>query len=362
MIVIVGAGPVGAHAAYLLAKDRKDVTLVEEHSSIGKPVHCTGIVTSSIKDTLDVPKSSVINRIKSAKIVGPDKSSLTISFREENLILDREIFDKELVKRAERRGAKVLKSTSFSGYKDNKSILVQKHHSKKLIIKSDFLIGADGANSKVRRILNPSRKVRFWTGIQARVRYRNENFVEFFPYIGTYAWIVPESPEIARVGICAGKDTSKIFNSFLGQNKIKKADIIELQGGVIPRYDPVLNTHQNNVYLIGDAATQVKATTGGGLVPGLKAAAFCNHAIQYGSNYEKLWKRNIGNELSMHLLIRKVLDQFSYKDYSDLISIMSKEKNSRILEQIDRDNPKSIALRLLLSEPSLISYAKYLFH
>ena len=49
MISIIGAGPSGSHLACLLSK-HDDVNVYEEHSEIGKPVQCTGLVTSSIKD------------------------------------------------------------------------------------------------------------------------------------------------------------------------------------------------------------------------------------------------------------------------------------------------------------------------
>ena len=45
MITIVGAGPAGSYLAYLLAKQGEKVIVLEEHSAVGSPVQCTGIVT-----------------------------------------------------------------------------------------------------------------------------------------------------------------------------------------------------------------------------------------------------------------------------------------------------------------------------
>ena len=61
MIVIIGAGPVGCYAAYLLAKKGKKVAVFEEHKKIGRPVHCTGIVTSSFGKIFDIKKEFLVN-------------------------------------------------------------------------------------------------------------------------------------------------------------------------------------------------------------------------------------------------------------------------------------------------------------
>ena len=53
MIAIVGAGPAGSYLGHLLAKEGKDVCIFEEHSRIGSPVQCTGIVTHSIEKFLE---------------------------------------------------------------------------------------------------------------------------------------------------------------------------------------------------------------------------------------------------------------------------------------------------------------------
>ena len=56
MISIIGAGPVGCYLAYLLSKQGKQVQIFEEDSKIGRPIQCTGIVTSSINKIIKVKK------------------------------------------------------------------------------------------------------------------------------------------------------------------------------------------------------------------------------------------------------------------------------------------------------------------
>ena len=70
MISIIGAGPSGSHLACLLSK-HDDVNVYEEHSEIGKPVQCTGLVTSSIKDHLKLESKFILNKIRDITVIDP---------------------------------------------------------------------------------------------------------------------------------------------------------------------------------------------------------------------------------------------------------------------------------------------------
>jgi flavin-dependent dehydrogenase len=132
---------------------------------------------------------------------------------------------------------------------------------------------------------------------------------------------------------------------------------ISTQAGAIPLFDKGFPTQRSNIYLIGDAAGQVKATTGGGIVPALRASKVLRDCIANGRNYDREWKRTVGKELSMHARIRKILDKMSEKDYTDTFK---KIRNAKIGDS-SRDNVVPMLLKLLLKKPSLIKLVKYLF-
>jgi len=375
MISIIGAGPSGCYAAYLLAKAGKEVQIFEEHKEIGKPVQCTGLVTSSINDIIKIKKELIINEIDKVKIFSKN-NNIELKLKNKNLVLDRKKFDNYLADMAIEQGAKIFLNYKFIDNK-NKLIKIKYNNKNETVIKTDYLIGADGPLSQVAKSNNLYKRRNFLTGVQAIVKLKNENYIEFYPHIGCFAWVVPENKEICRIGVASYNNIKQDFNNFLKLKKIKEKDIIEKQGGLIPIYNNRAKTQKNNTYLLGDAALQVKATTGGGIIQGLKAAQALTDSIIQKKDYQKEWKKSIGKDLLIHQKIRTIMDKFKNKDWDYLLSLFKEEslkskisncyespirnKTKSILESFDRDYPSKFLLKLAIKEPRLLYFAKFLF-
>jgi len=359
MITIIGAGPAGCYSAYLLAKAGKEVQIFEEHNEIGKPVQCTGLVTSSIDEILKLKKELIVNEIDKVKIFSKN-NSLELRLKNKNLILDRQKFDNYLADLAIKNGTKIFLNYRFIENKDN-LIKIKYNNKSQRILKTDYLVGADGPLSQVAKSNNLFGKRKFLTGIQVIAKLKNENYIEFYPSIGTFAWVVPENEEICRIGVASYNNIGEYFNKFLKLKKINNKKIIEKQGGLIPIYGPKLKTEKDNIYLIGDAASQVKATTGGGIIQGLKAAQVLVNSIINKKNYEKEWKKVLGKDLLLHLKIRETMDKFKDKDWDFLIKLLKQNKTKEIIEKFDRDYPTKFILKLGLNEPRLLYFLKSFF-
>ena len=193
---------------------------------------------------------------------------------------------------------------------------------------------------------------------------KNDNAFEFYPYIKDFAWVVPENKEFARIGMLDRINKSGLkesFNRFL-EKKIginPKSRIIEYQGGLVPVYNPSQQTQKGHVYLVGDAACQVKATTAGGIIQGLSAANCLADSIISCKSYEKEWRKVLGKDLWLHLKMRNIMDKFSENDWQYLIGLFRKKRNNDILNRYDRDYPSRFLLKMVLSEPRLLLFLKY---
>ncbi|RMF54540.1 NAD(P)/FAD-dependent oxidoreductase [Candidatus Woesearchaeota archaeon] len=341
MISVIGAGPAGCHYASL-AKD--DVTIFEEHEKVGFPVQCTGILTGSIFRVLDdVPKDIIVSKIKTFRIIAPNKKQIDIDLDQPNLVVDRGKFDRFLMQKAIDNGAKILMGHRFLGYEEKGGKFIIKTN--KGLFKSDMLVGADGPRSAVARAAGIYGEREFLQGLQARVYYKGEPGVsEVRLGLGEFAWVVPENERIARVGVI-GKNVGADYKKLVGDCKI-----IENQHGIIPLYNPKQKLRKGNVFLIGDAATQVKATTYGGIIYGLLAGKML---AEDPENYEKNFNKKLGKDLWLSLQMREAMNNMSEKECDELIEVFRKHDNRKILEKYDRDFPSRFIVQLLLKEKSL---------
>ena len=231
-------------------------------------------------------------------------------------------------------------------------------------LNAGILVGADGPYSAVAKAAGIDSSPKNYIGMQAKVKLAMDT-TAFETYFGNdfpnfFGWCVPESDDTARLGIGCFENAQQHFYKFL-KSRTGKKDVLCWESGLIPLYNPKKIIQKDNVYLIGDAAAQVKATTGGGIIPSLKAAQTLCDCITNKKDYNKEFKKQSGKELLLHLRIRNMLNKFSDKDYNKLLNLMSQEKVRKILKKYDRDTPIPLVTNLLFKEPRFLYFSKILF-
>ena len=344
MIAIIGAGPIGSYVAYLLAKAGKDVTVFEAKKTIGLPISCTGIVTEEIKKIIDFDKTCVVNNVN--KVIAHAPNGKTAEFKINDIVIDRTKFDQALAKKAQKAGAKIKLNSRID--------------STKQLNDYEHIIDASGPNP-----VTIKNSYSHYKGLQARVE-GNFKKSEYHVYLGNdiapkfFAWCLPESETDARVGLATLENTKHYFDKFL-KTHFKDNKVIETQGGLIPIYDKKATIQENNIFLVGDAASQVKSSTGGGIVPGLRAAKILVNSLICSKNYKKSLNR-LDKDLTMDkLFIRKAMNNFSDKNYNKLIKIVSRKPIQRLLTKENRDNSFVLLFKLLLIDPRLLFLGRKLF-
>jgi flavin-dependent dehydrogenase len=221
------------------------------------------------------------------------------------------------------------------------------------------IIGGDGASSRVARAAG-------WPAletvplVQAIVRLPKDMppdtaRVWFVPQDTPYFyWLIPESATRGALGLIGetGTETRRHLEQFLEKRKL---DPIEFQGARIPVYTgwvPVRRqVGRGSVYLVGDAAGQVKVTTVGGIVTGFRGALGVAEAILNGGSSREL--RTLRRELNLHLLLRRSLHDFQQSDYSRLVDLLNAPA-IRSLGEYSRDEAWRILWRLCLRQPRLL--------
>ncbi len=213
-VIVVGAGPAGAWAAYTLARAGARVTIVDASHPREKP--CGGGVTgralalvAGAIDTAALP-AAVIDSARFAdstagRSVSVPLESCGVSPSSSLVVASRAVFDARLLDAARRSGATLVTSrvTGVAIERDGVRIDTPAgaHH-------AAFAIGADGANSFVRRhVARPFRRdqLSIATGYFAHGTTSREIVVEITADPPGYIWSFPR-PDHLAIGICAQGD------------------------------------------------------------------------------------------------------------------------------------------------------------
>jgi flavin-dependent dehydrogenase len=361
-IAIVGGSAAGLFSAYLLARGGRETRVFEGQDRLDSASR-TLIVTDCIRELLgEVGERAVVNEIRQFELF-TDGRVANISLSRPDLIIERRTLIRELAYAAAGAGARIHLGHKFVA-------LEPRNHSLNLTVESSrggrtehgefgTVVGADGAASRVAQA-GGWPKPRTVPLLQAVVdlpqgmaphTVRVWFIPEDTPY---FYWLIPHSPTQGVVGLI-GEDGSRmrpVLERFLEKRHLEPRGF---QGARIPIYTgwtPVRRQLAGgDVYLVGDAAGQVKVTTVGGIVTGFRGAVGVAEAILNGGFSSKL--RALRRELNTHLLLRKLIHGFTQAHYSHLVDLLN-TRTRQDLEAHTRDEAGSLLIRVCLHQPRLI--------
>jgi flavin-dependent dehydrogenase len=359
-VLVVGGSAAGLYAAARLARGGKSVRVLESRPTLEASSR-TLIVTGHFKNQVSTTaKSCIVNEINRFELCTNGRSA-QFALREPDLIIERSQLIRSLSAEAAQAGAQLDYDTRFLGLGPNCAGLRVEvdHRGERRELHAQNVIGADGATSRVARAAGwPA--VETVPLVQAVIKLPKDcppdtTRVWFIPDDTPYFyWLIPESEERAAVGVIGehGQATKICFDRFLDK---KGFEPLEWQGARIPVYKKWVPIQRNvgsgEVYLVGDAAAQVKVSTVGGIVTGLRGARGVADAILRNSSSEL---RALRRELSTHWLIRRALHFFQQNDYSRLVDMLN-TSTRKSLGEITRDESTRLLWSVVRSQPRLVA-------
>ncbi len=345
-IAVIGGALSGSRTAELLARKGHKVLLIEEHSEIGEPCKCTGLVSWRTPDMVKLPKEIIVNLVDMANFYAPDGNFFTLKSKKQIYVLDRPGLDRFLFNSAAEAGATVRTSETFERFWYNNGAINIKTN--RGTYDAKILVGADGGNSLVAKQASLEMPKNFFSGLQTTAEGDFENVELWFgsklcPRF--FGWIVPENNHIARVGIAAERNPNFYYQNFLRKRvkSVKNPDV----AGII-RFGVMKDTASDRILLVGDAACQMKPVSGGGITYGLIGAQFaadaCNKALEenkfsykfFKGEYDERWKERLAPGIKKGLFYRNLLFNMSDFQINAAFKLIS-TFGHRFLEKLDFD-------------------------
>lgn len=351
-VLVIGGGPAGSTAARLLGGEGIETILIEKDLSFKKP--CGGGIPSIAFKELSIQEKTIKRLVDHIRIVSPSGFVLDIPLRGGSIaIVDRLEFDSTLRQEAQRAGVKVLQG-EFIGFKDRGRRITSEAiiGNERVYIRSDYVIAADGVNSRARISLGLGMNPSFLT-ISQRIE-DNTDSCEFWlsarhaPRL--YSWVFP-SPEGLSVGTgsIGGANVKIALQEFLARRGLNQGN--KIRGYKIPIWKGD-TFNKGNILFAGDAAGQVMPLSFEGIYYAMKSGELVAEAIvnRRPGDYKRLWKKAFYKRF---LLMRMLWDYFLRDD----------QRAEKLVELLKRPELQEASMRLWLSkdlsQQSLLSYIRH---
>lgn len=321
-VTIIGSSVAGLSTALELLKLKSNinVVMVDKKKKIGVPTICGGGVSvcKLRQAKVDVPKEAIATNLTGVRIYSPDGNCWELkSDKAYGYVLWRAKYEQMLADEVIGRGGKIMLGRFVERLPAN--VLFYPW------------IGADGFMGVTRRTVmcmpNPG-DVHHCVQLRCKMNVL-KNIVSI--YFGRkvapqgYAWIFPETDEIARVGL--GIPRSLKLNPALFLNKfvkkIQATPVEKMQSKLVPTAPPPKNLVFGNIVLVGDAALLCDALTGGGIANAMISGKLAAKSIieeDLESYNKKL--RSLRRELTFRYKMKKVIYELDDEDFDQMVDGM----------------------------------------
>jgi flavin-dependent dehydrogenase len=288
-VTVIGAGLAGLQCARLLASESLRVLLVDAKRAVDERVHTTGIFVRRTLEDFALPADCLGPAVSRVTLYSPARRALELKSPHAEFRVGRmgRLYAR-LLSECQTLGVEWSPATRYLGCSSQDarglSVVWLERGGLTRMTKTRFLVGADGAQSRVARSLKLDCNREWIVGVEevyagASPRGGEPRFHCFLDPVlapGYLAWVVEDGEE-THVGV--GGYPSRYeparalakFRASLGDSfDLSRARFVERRGGRIPVGGVLRRIANERGLLVGDAAGAVSPLTAGGLDPALR--------------------------------------------------------------------------------------------
>lgn len=391
-VVVIGGGPAGSFSAFELARRGIAVTVFEEHPQIGFPSHCAGHISIHSLRNLGLyplPSHIVENEFNAANFYSPNGTKFSVRLNQPvTCAVNRARFDNYLAEKAQFAGATYHMGTRAQ------SLLIQDGFVKGITIAKDGNIGnvpakmvidAEGVSSRFvhQAGLKPLRREGIVFAVEAevdRVQDVEEHAVEV--YVGQhyapgfYGWLIPRPDGTAKIGLATNIGSPKTFlDRFMHKHpvaskQLKGSKLTQMAFHAITLGGPIPKVYANGFLVVGDAASQVKATTGGGVVFSIICAKIAAQVAKEALTrsdvsegflqlYQKLCSDRLGFDSAIMCRARRMFNSLSDAQFNRAMHFGTRIGLGKALSDINEIDFQGRTLFTVLKKPATYAALAY---
>ncbi len=335
-IAIIGAGPVGSYAAYQLADKGFSVALFDSKKQIGKDVVCSGVIGKKAFQKFDLPAESILNRISVAHLISPFNQRLEYAPGESfAYVVDRSQFDRGLLQQAMKTGVEVRlgrKIDKLSRHERFWELCSGQNR-----YRAKYVVLCTGVNSDLHRQAGLPRAARFLYGSQIELPgVRPRNTIEiymgraFAP--GSFGWVIPAGDAL-RIGVIVSRKGQIWLKKMLARLKYPAPGIENAMQMKPIVYGPIARSAGDRIIALGEAAGQVKTTTGGGIHYGLLSSEIAVERIEKSvdgnadlRDYDVTWRSALASEHDIGFRVRAIAAKVGDQEMEKLFTFVKKHR------------------------------------
>ncbi len=349
-VIVIGGGVTGLYLSSKLADNGLKVIVLEKKAAVDENIVCAGVISTKLFEEFDIDKTSILKTLRQIKIISPYDNKIdyehTYDFA---YIVDRNCFNRNLANRATEQGVEIIFQSEVN------RIAVNKHNVDvytKDKYTSSLVVISTGVSYNLNKQINIGIPKNFLRGINIEIN--GNGIKEPTLYIGNniapgaFGWALPISENRLRIGLITEKNPKRYLDNLI--NKIfesnKNINIANINTGYkLIAQSTIKPSATERVVAVGEAAGQVKATTGGGIYFGILCAdiaaeiikkSFQQNNFSYNllSEYEIKWNNILNHEIINGYRIRKICSKLSDSSIENILNIIKYNGIIRMVQSI----------------------------
>jgi len=339
-VIVIGAGPIGSYTAFRLADRGLSVAILEKNADTGLNTICSGVIGKAAYKKYGLPREAVLTEIDSFNFVSPEGQRLEYVHPETlAYVVDRRLFDRALLGRARSKGADI------HFHREVRELVPRPYdvlvRTREFEYQARAVILATGVNHQLHKMAGLDEPQAFLYGSQVEIPFINPSrSVEIHlgkkVAPGSFGWVIPINNRVSRIGVVVDQKGTNWLRKMLEERIYPRMSHRPSHARIYVKpivHGPLKKSVEGRVMAVGEAAGQVKTTTGGCISFGLLCSEILVDKLEQTLDndnrlreYDLEWHSTLTPEVNIGFDVRRVAQKMTDENLERFFSFIKKNR------------------------------------